>query len=119
MRVSPRLRALGVLCLPMLGLATFGFCLTLYLEAGRHLTPASVSVSGYYRRDGTYVRPYHRRPPGSVAHDAPYESKRSLCELGMFLGVAISLVPVFPFLIKKQRQNATAHWVHASPPPPD
>src|SRR5947207_7687444 len=94
MRVSPRLRALGVLCLPMLGLATFGFCLTLHLEAGRHLTPASVSVSGYYRRDGTYVRPYHRRPPGGVAHDSPYERKRSLCGFGMFAGGAVCLVPL-------------------------
>jgi hypothetical protein len=49
-----------------------------YIEAGTHLTPYSVSVRGYYRNDGTYVRAYSRRPPGSVSHDAPYEDKSSL-----------------------------------------
>jgi hypothetical protein len=38
-----------------------------------NITPSSVSVSGYYRSNGSYVRPYHRRPPGSVRHDQPYE----------------------------------------------
>lgn len=47
-----------------------------YIEAGTHLTEASVSVRGYYRKDGTYVRPYNRRPPGGAKHDKPYESKR-------------------------------------------
>ncbi len=46
------------------------------IEAGKHLTPYSVSVSGYYRKDGTYVRPHNRRPPGSVEHDAPYLATR-------------------------------------------
>ena len=54
-----------------------------YVEAGTHLTPYSVSVRGYYRKDGTYVRPHSRRPPGSVAHDAPYQAKRS----GLFWGM--------------------------------
>ena len=48
-----------------------------YIDAGSHLTPYSVSVRGYYRNDGTYVRSHYRRPPGSVAHDRPYERKRS------------------------------------------
>ena len=68
-RLSGRLISL---LLPLVGLAIFLPSLRAYLEAGRHLTPASVSVSGYFRRDGTYVRPYYRRPPGGVAHDAPY-----------------------------------------------
>lgn len=52
-----------------------------YKEAGKHLTPYSVNVRGYYRSDGTYVRPHNRRPPGSVKHDAPYERKR------MYMGI--------------------------------
>lgn len=48
-----------------------------YIEAGTHLTKASVSVRGYYRKDGTYVRPYNRRPPGGAQHDKPYESERT------------------------------------------
>ena len=40
-----------------------------------YLTPYSVSVSGYSRSDGSYVKPYKRRPPGSVSHDKPYENK--------------------------------------------
>lgn len=59
-------------------------------EALMHITPASVAVSGYYRRDGTYVHSYNRRPPGSVAHDAPYESAASrwgfVCLVGCAAG---------------------------------
>jgi hypothetical protein len=47
-----------------------------YREAGQQLTPYSVDVQGYSRSDGTYVRPHSRRPPGGVAHDAPYKRKR-------------------------------------------
>ncbi|MEO9210446.1 MAG: KTSC domain-containing protein [Ginsengibacter sp.] len=47
-----------------------------YNEAGTHLSSWSVHVHGYYRRDGTYINPYHRRPPGGVKHDAPYERKQ-------------------------------------------
>lgn len=49
------------------------------LWAGSQLTSASVGVSGYYRRDGTYVSSYHRRPAGSVSRDTPYELLRVLC----------------------------------------
>ena len=56
-----------------------------YKEAGKHLTPYSVSVRGYYRSDGTYVRPHNRRPPGSVIHDAPYERKRMYMGLLFFV----------------------------------
>jgi hypothetical protein len=109
MRINPRLHLTVGIALPVLGLAIFCYSLEVYGEAGRHLTPASVSVSGYHRRDGTYVRPYHRRPPGGVAHDAPYERTRSLCQGGMLLGVAVSLVPLLPFLIqKKWKQSANS-----------
>lgn len=40
--------------------------------ARTNMTPPSVSVSGYTRRDGTYVHGYNRRPPGSVSHDSPF-----------------------------------------------
>jgi hypothetical protein len=69
-----------------------------YIEAGAHLTPASVSVQGYYRQDGTYVRPYNRRPPGGVQHDAPYETTRSVTGLLMFgsgIGTVISVVSIY------------------------
>jgi len=118
-RINPRLHlALGI-ALPLLGLALFWYCLEEYREAGRHLTPASVSVSGYYRRDGTYVRPYHRRPPGGVAHDAPYERTRSYCQGGMCLGVAISLLPLLSFLLARQRvkeQTRSGLWARRPQP---
>lgn len=50
----------------------------LYIEAGEHLSPYSVSVKGYYRSDGTYVSGHKRRKSGSVERDKPYESKRFL-----------------------------------------
>ncbi len=106
-RISPPVRVLIALLFPLAGMAIFWSSLMAYLEAGRHLTPASVSVSGYYRRDGTYVRPYNRRPPGGVTHDAPYLRTRSLCESGMLLGVAVSLVPVIPFVMKRQRTRGS------------
>lgn len=61
------------------------------IEAGKHLTLYSVSVRGYYRNDGTYVRPHSRRPPGSVAHDAPYLAKRSRLFWGMTGLILLSL----------------------------
>jgi hypothetical protein len=51
----------------LLALATWGW-------ASGNITPSSVSVRGYYRSDGTYVRSHSRRPPGSRSHDAPYET---------------------------------------------
>ncbi|MCK4338827.1 MAG: hypothetical protein KAW87_02410 [Candidatus Cloacimonetes bacterium] len=62
----------------------FIISLHFYTEAGKHLTPYSVHVRGYYRRDGTYVSSHYRRPPGSVAHDAPYESTRNVCKTFFF-----------------------------------
>jgi len=41
--------------------------------ARMNMTPASVSVSGYTRSDGTRVGSYSRRPPGSRSHDRLYE----------------------------------------------
>jgi|GEM_PF-5428422 len=63
----------------------------LYLDAGEHLTPYSVSVSGYYRSDGTHVNSYSRRPPGGAKHDAPYETVRSIT----FFFMAGSVISLF------------------------
>lgn len=62
------------------------------VEAGEHLMPYSVSVCGYYRKDGSYVRPHNRRSPGSVTHDAPYLAKRGKLFWGMTGIVFLSLV---------------------------
>jgi len=61
---------LGKLLSPFLGLLV---CFFFVFSSARHLTPYSVSVSGYTRSDGTYVRGYNRRPPGGARHDSPYE----------------------------------------------
>lgn len=66
-----------------------------YIEAGTYLTEASVSVRGYYRKDGTYVKPYNRRPPGGAIHDKPYESRRTLMGFLFFVSVAGGLGSIF------------------------
>jgi hypothetical protein len=87
-------KALLIAC-PVVGLLLFSTCLGFYWEAGRHLTPKSVSVQGYYRRDGSYVQPYHRRPPGGVKHDAPYGNIRSNCGMGMLTAGGIAFAPFY------------------------
>lgn len=80
--------------LPLSIFGGFESCST-YIEAGSKLTPYSVSVSGYQRKDGTYVRPHNRRPPRSVKRDAPWKGKRFLMGT-LFLGsVALGLGSVF------------------------
>ncbi len=41
-----------------------------YRDSARSSAPSieSVHVDGYFRKDGTYVRPHNRRPPGTVSH---------------------------------------------------
>lgn len=85
------------------------------IEARKHLTPYSVSVRGYYRSNGTYVRPHSRRPPGSVAHDAPYLSKRSRLFWGMTALILLSLGSTGGLVlfshseIKNRNKNYKAH----------
>jgi hypothetical protein len=85
------------------------------VEAGKHLTPYSVSVRGYYRKDGTYVRPHSRRPPGSVAHDAPYKSKSFRLFWGMTGLILLSLgstggLVLFSYNeIKDRKRNHKTH----------
>lgn len=49
-----------------------------FFYAELNITPKSVSVSSYHRSDGAYVSSYNRRPPGSIAHDQPYEALQVL-----------------------------------------
>jgi hypothetical protein len=110
-----------VLAVSLLGVALFWMSVDNYIEAGHHLTPYSVSVRGYYRRDGTYVHPYNRRPPGGVMHDVPYEQTRFFCGLGMFSGAGLCLMP--PFLValsrktKKPAGQVTGQQQRKSSPP--
>lgn len=62
---------LGKFALATIGVVVFT---AVFLFARSGITPASVSVRGYTRSDGTYVNSYSRRPPGAVAHDAPFEA---------------------------------------------
>ena len=62
------------------------------------LTPASVSVSGYYKRDGTYINPYKRRPPNSVNHDNPYEAGMFFFGFIGLVGSTIVAIKLYPRL---------------------
>ena len=85
------------LILPLTLLGSVFSC-SAYIEAGSHLTAASVSVRGYYRNDGTYVHPYNRRPPGGAIHDRPYESTRTLMGFLFILSVAGSGIVIFIYV---------------------
>jgi hypothetical protein len=78
----------------VIGIVIFALSHTAHRAAGAHLTAASIHVSGY-NRNGYYISDYDRRPPGSVAHDAPFESSRSLYMATMVLGICIAVFPVF------------------------
>jgi hypothetical protein len=65
-------------------------CAFLFAYAQSNITPKSVHVSGYTRKDGTRVKAYNRRPPGSVAHDAPYETLRTFSGIGIFVGAIMA-----------------------------
>ncbi len=70
-----------------------GVCM--FSDAQLNLTPYSVSVRGYRRSDGTYVRSHSRRPPGSVSHDEPYESMRFLSVFVLIAGFGATGIPVY------------------------
>lgn len=72
-------------------LTILGFSLLIY--SSLEMTPRSISVSGYTRSDGSYVRGYSRRPSGGAQHDAPFEV------MSMFFG-ALTLFSGFYFGIK-------------------
>ncbi len=84
-----RARLAGIFTILPIGLVLqIGGC-ALNVTAHYESTPKTVSVSGYYRRDGTYVHSYYRRPPGAAQHDAPYENAAATKKIG---GGFVSLV---------------------------
>ena len=101
----------SLLLVPIWG-ALFWLCLSAFCQASANLTPYSVSVRGYYRSDGTYVSPHSRRPPGSVAHDAPYESTRSLCLLGMVACIGLVAIPLW-LLVQRTRDGVESESLKA------
>lgn len=101
----PKKRLIISLVLIALGALIFWKSLAAYNEAKSHLTPASVSVSGYTRRDGTYVRPYNRRPPGGAIHDRPYEDAMSLYSLLMVVGGGLVILPIGMMLRGKTQKK--------------
>jgi len=40
-----------------------------HLSGSGHVNPSSHSTHGYFRRDGTYVHPYHATNPNSTGTD--------------------------------------------------
>jgi hypothetical protein len=91
-------------------LLVLGLLLWAYGYSG--MTPASVSVSGYYRSDGTYVSSYERRPQGSVPHDEPYHGVE-------WLGVFMTCVGGYFILRRKKLAIDSQHsyLTHARPKP--
>jgi hypothetical protein len=84
-----RARLAGVFTILPVGLVLqIGGC-AVNVTAHYESTPKTVHVSGYYRRDGTYIHSYYRRPPGAAQHDAPYENAAAIKSLG---GGLVSLV---------------------------
>ena len=76
----------GLLSVPLaLFVLVGGYVGCEYAES--NITPATVSVRDYFRSDGTHISGYNRRPPGSVAHDRPYEQLRLISFIAV-LGAA-------------------------------
>jgi hypothetical protein len=81
------------------GFAALVIATALFLFAQGNLTPSSVSVSGYTRADGTRVASYYRRPPGSVAHDRPYQALNLVAILGIGIGGFFTGRPIRRFFV--------------------
>ena len=101
----PEKRLVISLVLVVLGALIFWKSLSAYKEAKTHLTPASISVSGYSRRDGTYVRPYNRRPPGGAIHDRPYEDAMFLYSVLMLFSGGLIILPIGIILRSKTHKK--------------
>lgn len=71
-----------------------------YNEAGTHLSSKSVYVHGYYRHDGTYINSYHRRRPGGVKHDVPYERKQFWLGFLFFICLVVGIGNAIFYIIK-------------------
>src|SRR5262249_53645698 len=70
-------------------------------------SPKTVHVSGYYRRDGTYVHSYYRRPPGAAQHDAPYEKA---AQDKKFVGGLVSVIGGIGVVMVLGRFFASPDW---------
>ena len=88
----------ALILLPLAGVSIF-FGLAIASESREHLSPFSVSVRGYYRQDGTYIRPHSRRPPGGASHDAPYEGKVGQGEWLTIIGSVAGIVGLWRLFI--------------------
>jgi len=112
-----RARLSRLVLAPLFALLLYGGCYS-YMRAGSHLTHSSVHVRGYFRRDGSYVRPYTRRPSGGVPHDAPNENTMlytGLLSFASFLGLAIV---VGRFLRAKDSDLLPSLRITSQLPPP-
>jgi len=98
-----RAKLAGMFTLFPLSLLVIALGTWMYLSAIRHITPASVSVSGYFRRDGTYVNSYNRRPAGSVSHDSPYEVESALASIIVVAGLCFTGFSLYKFLLAPVR----------------
>jgi hypothetical protein len=62
------------------------------------LTPYSVTVNGYSRTDGTIIKSYKRRPPGSVSHDKPFKREIKKLEVKIKIIYIIFIVSILVFV---------------------
>ena len=92
--------------------------IALYSAGSAGMTPASVSVRGYTRSDGTYVRPYSRRPPGSVARDKPYVTQKNIGFLLIIGGVLIAWRTGYRYRNASDDELLPHVVVNISPPSP-
>ena len=75
-------------------------------------SPATVSVRGYTRRDGTTVQAYHRRPPGVAAADNRQNARTSWIRLLIFVawmtGSLGSLLVIF-LIVPRHKTAVSGH----------
>ena len=116
-----RLRLCGMFGRFPAGVMCIVLCLLLESYASGKMTPASVSVSGYTRRDGTRVSGYSRRPPGSVKHDAPFQFVSCVSWIGVLGGLYLMGGPLlklvfcsdyelFPPIDPRKLTEKNDHW---------
>jgi hypothetical protein len=98
-----------VLSTLLVGSAIFLGSCSLYLDNKSNLTPSSVSVRGYTRRDGSHVSPHSRRPPGGAIHDRPSEQWMTVWGLLSLAGIALAVGPTAYFAFRLDKSK-TSRW---------
>lgn len=68
-------------------------------------TPASVAASGHWR-NGRYVEPYQRRPPGSVKRDAEVTFAERAASLVIMLGLAVGGPGLIGLVLRRIRSTS-------------